>query len=105
MARCYRVVDDIVEHPASIDVDYIFGVDRGQSRCQALDCVARGDAAPQSRRRERLTLRQQLQELLALADCGRRPGPLRTRRDDATPTSTDLACVAATTGNHPAQKG
>jgi hypothetical protein len=36
-----------------------------------------------------------------LADCGRRPGPLRTRRDDATPTSTDLACVASTTGNHP----
>ena len=35
-----------------------------------------------------------------LADCGRRPVPLRTRHD-ATPTSTDLACVASTARNHP----
>ena len=29
-------------------------------------------------------------------DIGRRPGPLRSRRDDATQTSTGLACVAST---------
>jgi hypothetical protein len=40
-----------------------------------------------------------------LADIGRRPGPLCTRRDDTTQTSTDLACVASTTGNHPVEKG
>ena len=40
-----------------------------------------------------------------LADCGRRPGPFFTRRDEDNTTSTDLACVASTAGNHPVATG